>query len=184
MNVSNALKALDQEYHDGDLTQKGYMKKRAVLLEPFKNLVSVNGTVLFGVKPDKEVEDSPEEGHIPVGGAKAEKTQEEGHGPVGGARKLLSFTGEEERESHHLAEVVAIAKLKELNRERDLRKAVEEWEKKYGQWVSTLCFFFYKFNMPSCSVVCKSHVCVMCSCFPLSFNPFTTGSKFQTMGVS
>ena len=109
------------------------MKKRAVLLEPFKNLVSVNGTVSFGVKPDK-VE---EEGHGPVGGAKAEdKQEEEGHGPVGGARKLLSFMGVEEREHRHLAEVVAIAKLKELNRERDLRKAVVEWEKKYGEWVS------------------------------------------------
>jgi transposase len=49
--------------------------------------------------------------------------------------------GEEERESRRLAEVVAIAKMKELNRERDLRKAVEEWEKKYGQWVGTSCFY-------------------------------------------
>ena len=184
VNVSNALKALEQEYHEGDLTQKGYMKKRAVLLEPFKNLVSVNGTALFGVKLNKEVEESreegripvggakveenqEEEGHVPAGGAKVEENQEEGHspvresqeeghdpigganlenpeegrGPVGGARKLLSFMGtegegDEERESHHLAEVVAIAKMKELNRERDLRKAVEEWEKKYGEWVS------------------------------------------------
>lgn len=163
MNVSNALKALEQEYHEGDLTQKGYTKKRAVLLEPFKNLVAVNGTVLFGVKPNKEVEDGQEEGRDPVGGAKVEDGQEEGrapvgganleeenpeegHGPVGGARKLLSLTrakegeGEEERESYRLAEVVAIAKMKELNRERDLRKAVEDWEKKYGQWVSTPCF--------------------------------------------
>ena len=156
VNVSNALKALEQEYHEGDLTQKGYMKKRAVLLEPFKNLVAVNGTVLFGVKPNKEVEESQEEGHVPAGGDKVEENQEEGrdpvgganlenpeegYGPVGGARKLLSFMeaegeGDEERESRHLAEVVAIAKIKELNRERDLRKAVEEWEKKYGEWVS------------------------------------------------
>ena len=178
------------------------MKKRAVLLEPFKNLVAVNGTVLFGVKPNKEVEEGQEEGRVPVGGAKVEENEEEGHvpaggakmeeneeegrvpaggvkveenqeeghspvkvkesqeegrdpigganlqenpedrrGPVGGARKLLSFMGaegegDEERESRHLAEMVAIAKMKELNRERDLRKAVEEWEKKYGEWVS------------------------------------------------
>ena len=161
MNVSDALKALEQEYHEGDLTQKGYMKRRAVLLEPFKNIVAVNGTVLFGVKPNKEVEDgrekgrdpmggakvedAQEEGHDPVGGAKVEDGQEEGRGAVGGARKLLSFMGAEEgeveRENHRLAEVVAIAKMKELSRERDLRKAVEEWEKKYGQWVSTPCFY-------------------------------------------
>ena len=150
------------------------MKRRAVLLEPFKNIVTVNGTVLFGVvKPNKEVEDDQEKGHDPVGGAKVEDGreegrdpvggakvedgreegrdpvggakvedgQEEGRGPVGGARKLLSFTGAEggevEGKNYRLAEVVAIAKMKELSRERDLKKAVEEWEKKYGQWVST-----------------------------------------------
>ena len=165
MNVSDALKALEQEYHEGDLTQKGYMKRRAVLLEPFKNIVAVNGTVLFGVvKPNKEVEDGREKGRNPVGGAKVEDGQEEvrdpvggakvedgqeeGRGPVGGARKLLSFMGAEvgevERENYRLAEVVAIAKMKELSRERDLKKAVEEWEKKYGQWVSTPCFYSYQ----------------------------------------
>lgn len=156
MNVSNALKALEQEYYEGDLTQKGYMKKRAVLLEPFKNLIAVNGTISFGVK---EVKDDQEEGRVPVDGAKVEENPpdgghvpvdkadaaqnpEEGRGPVGGARKLLSFMDaegagdDEERESRRLAKVVAIAKMKEMNRERDLRKAVEEWEKKYGQWVS------------------------------------------------
>lgn len=125
-NISVALRELDHDYHDGDLTQKGYMKKRAILLEPFKTLVSVNGTVSFGVDP------------VGVG---------EGQGvqvPVGGARKLLSLTavdeGEEgteiEVEEHHLAEKVAIAKRKELNRDRDLKKALDDWEKKYGAWVS------------------------------------------------
>ena len=56
---------------------------------------------------------------------------------MGGVRKLLWCVekGGEEGE-RRLAEEVAIAKRKELNRDRDLRKALEEWEVKYGVWVS------------------------------------------------
>lgn len=121
-NVSAALRALDHDYQDGDITEKGYMKKRAVLLEPFKNLVSVNGTVSFGVQRD-QVDSKEDSRH--------------GNGLVGGVRKLLLFEGGgQDEEEHHLAEVVAIAKRKELNRDKDLRKALEEWEMKYGEWVS------------------------------------------------
>ena len=118
-NVSVALRALDRDYVDGDLTQKGYLKRRAVLLERFKNLVSINGSVSFGVEKTKEEEDE-------VGG----------RGPVGGARKLLSFEGGGEGEELRLVEMVTNAKRKELNRERDLKKAVEEWERRHGMWVS------------------------------------------------
>ena len=117
-NVSVALRALDRDYVDGDLTQKGYLKRRAVLLEPFKNLVSINGSISFGVERIKQEDE--------VGG----------RGPVGGARKLLSFEGDGEGEELRLAEMVTIAKRKELNRERDLQKAVEEWERRHGTWVS------------------------------------------------
>ena len=131
-NISVALRELDRDYHDGDLTQKGYMKKRAILLEPFKTLVSVNGTVSFGVDP--------------VGVGEGQDVQV----PVGGARKLLSLTvvdGREEGtevkvEERYLAEKVAIAKRKELNRDRDLKKALDDWEKKYGAWVSPLVTLF------------------------------------------
>ena len=122
-NVSVALRALNQEYHEGDLTEKGYMKKQAILLEPFKNLVSTNGTVSFRTKQTEDKIDSLDDSRV-------------GQGPVGGARKLLSLTGVDGEEvEYQVAEVVAVAKLKELNRERDLRKAVEEWEKMYGPWV-------------------------------------------------
>ena len=123
-NISDALRELDQDYREGDITDKGYIKKRAILLEPFRNLVSVNGTVSFGVHLDN-----------------VENGQVDGRGPVGGARRLLSFMGEEEggveEEERRLADVVATAKRKELNREKDMKKAREEWEKKYGAWVST-----------------------------------------------
>ena len=98
------------------------MKKRARLLEPFKNLVSVNGPVSFGVEKDQV--DSKED-------------NQGGRGLVGGVRKLLWFEGGGGEEGEQrLAEEVAIAKRKELNRDRDLMKALEEWEMKYGEWVS------------------------------------------------
>ena len=98
------------------------MKKRAVLLEPFKYLVSVNGTVAFGVERDHQ-DDSKVD-------------SQGGRSPVGGVRKLLLFEEGGEDGEHHLAEEIAVAKQKELNRDKDLRKALEEWEIRYGEWVS------------------------------------------------
>ena len=37
-NISHALKSLDQELKEGDLTEKGYLKRKFHLLEPFKHL--------------------------------------------------------------------------------------------------------------------------------------------------
>ena len=119
------MRALEQDYFDGDLTQKGYLKRKAVLLEPFKNLVSINGSISFAGAEREEVESKEDE--------------VDGRGPVGGARKLLWLPGDDdddEGEEFHLAEMVAVAKRKELNRERDLKKAVEEWERRHGTWVS------------------------------------------------
>ena len=81
-----------------------------MLLEPFKNLVSVNGAVSFGVERDQ-----------------ADSKEDNRRGLVGGVRKLLMFEGGEEGE-RRLTEEVAIAKQKELNRDRDSRKALEKWE--------------------------------------------------------
>lgn len=47
-NVSQALQLLDKEWQDGDLTRKGYLKQRAILLRNFSHLVRVNGTEEFG----------------------------------------------------------------------------------------------------------------------------------------
>lgn len=42
-NISQALKSLDQELKEGDLTERGYLKRKFHLLEPFKHLLVVTG---------------------------------------------------------------------------------------------------------------------------------------------
>ena len=42
-NVSQALKSLDQELKEGDLTERGYLKRKVHLLEPFKHLLVAAG---------------------------------------------------------------------------------------------------------------------------------------------
>lgn len=43
-NVSQALKSLEKEYREGDLTEKGYLKRKSKLLEPFRQLMFMNGS--------------------------------------------------------------------------------------------------------------------------------------------
>lgn len=43
-NVSQALKSLEKEYIEGDLTEKGYLKRKSKLLEPFRHLMFMNGS--------------------------------------------------------------------------------------------------------------------------------------------
>lgn len=91
VGVATSLAQLDKEKKEGDLTMRGYLKRRSQLLKEFPHLLQNNGTISF----EKKV------GY--VGGAK---------------RKLLSI--DEKRKS-----------LKD-----DLIKAVSEWEKQHGPWVS------------------------------------------------
>lgn len=46
-NVSQSLRQLEAELKEGELTEKGYLLQRAVLLRPFPHLLTSNGTVQF-----------------------------------------------------------------------------------------------------------------------------------------
>ncbi len=48
LNVSKALELLDSELRDGELTQRGYVRKRAELLKKHRHLVTFNGSLQFG----------------------------------------------------------------------------------------------------------------------------------------
>ena len=60
-----------------------------------------------------------------------------GGGGGGGIRRLLQLSEPSPNELYH-ASMIEKGKWKQLHRERELKKAVDEWEKKYGSWVSMI----------------------------------------------
>lgn len=48
VGVSNALAQLETEWKEGDLTRRGYLKRRSQLLEEYPYLRTTNGSVVFG----------------------------------------------------------------------------------------------------------------------------------------
>ena len=76
-NVSHALRALEEEYREGDLTEKGFLKRKTQLLEPFKQLMASNASVYFGTKAEKTEEREREgEGERREGGERREEEAE------------------------------------------------------------------------------------------------------------
>lgn len=79
-NVSLALKEVDREYREGELTEKGYLKRRGQLLEPFRHLLAVaaNGSVRFG-----DTAAGAAEGGVAVGVANQKEENIDGGGVNG-----------------------------------------------------------------------------------------------------
>ena len=66
VGVADTLAQLEAEWRDGDLTRRGYLRRRSQILDKYPHLLQTNGTVMFG-------------------------PGDEGAGKVGGAtRRLLS----------------------------------------------------------------------------------------------
>ena len=84
-NVSQALQSLEQEFRAGDLTEKGYLKRKFHLLEPFRHLlVAVNGSQEGGsnhTTPTAAADHRWEKGGGRGGGAGGEGR--EGHAAIG-----------------------------------------------------------------------------------------------------
>lgn len=45
-SVANSLRVLEEEWRDGDLTEKGYLKKKAMLLQPYSHLSVVHTSTI------------------------------------------------------------------------------------------------------------------------------------------
>lgn len=48
VGVANSLAQLETEWKEGDLTRRGYLKRRSQLLEEYPHLRTTNGSVVFG----------------------------------------------------------------------------------------------------------------------------------------
>ena len=48
VDVVNALSQLEAEWKEGDLTRRGYLKRRGQILEAYPHLWENNGSVVFG----------------------------------------------------------------------------------------------------------------------------------------
>ena len=79
VHMAEVLNQLETEWKAGDLTKRGYLKRRGQILAEHPHLREANGTIVFG------------------GG--------EGVGQVGGATRRLLSLGEEEEERGHRAQV-------------------------------------------------------------------------------
>lgn len=70
----------------------------------------------------------------------------------GRLRRLLQLSEEPGAEEQYHASMVEKSKWKQLNQELELKKAVDEWEKKYGAWVGVQYLYFMKLVIcPACS---------------------------------
>lgn len=111
---------LEEEYHQGDLTEKGFLKRKAKLLAPFGHLVTANGSLFFGTTTEPEaltMGGGGERGDVAKnGGMRTHHVELLQDG--GGGRKLLSVTEEEMA----LADTIARTKHKELTQANELRR--------------------------------------------------------------
>ena len=48
VGVADTLAQLEAEWRDGDLTRRGYLKRRSQILDKYPHLLQTNGTVMFG----------------------------------------------------------------------------------------------------------------------------------------
>lgn len=74
-NISRGLSQLEAALKDGDITLRGYWIKKTSILEPFKHLVTTNGTIQFKQKTVVKNESEAVNDNKKI---------------VGGARKLLT----------------------------------------------------------------------------------------------
>ncbi len=147
--VRDDLSLLELEYHQGDLTEKGFLKKKAQLLAPFGHLVTANGSLYFGPKAEGRTNVAAGDGGVAagdggvaaagggmaaVGGGVAEEKEGVAKG-VGVTRgrhiELLQDAGGQgggrrlmgaSDEEMVLADMVAKSKHKELTLERDIQR--------------------------------------------------------------
>ena len=98
--VAASLAELEGEWVQGDLTVRGYLKRKSKLLEPYQHLVTANGSVAF-----------PGGGRGGAGGGEGAGGGGEGEGGAGVGRKLMSVSEDSPEES-----------VKQLNLASDLRR--------------------------------------------------------------
>ena len=48
MGVADSLAQLEAEWRDGDLTRRGYLKRRSQILDKYPHLLQTNGSIVFG----------------------------------------------------------------------------------------------------------------------------------------
>ena len=101
VEVLASVQMLEKEYRDGYLTERGYLKRKAQLLEPFLN-GATQGYLPGGTTP------------IPYTAASSPLP----HGEVFQARRLQQVSEEEVE----LADYISEAKRKELRREGDMNR--------------------------------------------------------------
>ncbi|KAL5473979.1 hypothetical protein EMCRGX_G028549 [Ephydatia muelleri] len=113
VEVLASVQMLEKEYRDGYLTERGYLKRKAQLLEHFLN-GATQSYLPGGTTP------------IPYTAASSPLP----HGEVFQARRLQQVSEEEVE----LVDYIAEAKRKELRREGDMNRAIAQWEEKHGPW--------------------------------------------------
>ena len=109
VNVLASMQMVEKDYRDGYLTERGYLKRKAQLLEPF-----LNGAI-HGAAP------------IPYVAISSPPP----HGEVTFQARRLQQVSEEDVE---MVNYISEAKKKELRREGDMNRAIAQWEEKHGPW--------------------------------------------------